>query len=158
MSEDSGGRRLRRSTRVSQRRKQARQRFTEQLAEERDRKRRIERELDHYSSVVEKIADVETEANRRIAGYEQQIRQVQADVEAKTAGLRAEAAVAALRIHEAGRTVEQLAALLTLPSARDARALIRAGRMTAADDSDAHAGLADQPKPGQPDTAGTDGA
>ncbi|MEY8042630.1 hypothetical protein AB8O55_24760 [Saccharopolyspora cebuensis] len=127
-STSTRGRRPRRSTRISQQLERARQRNADQLAAQREREQRVDDALAEFVDAGEHIATEETTCEEKVAALQRRIDQTRAASREKVAGEHARQARAALAIHEAGRTVEQVAELLELRSEKEARRLIAAGR------------------------------
>lgn len=119
--------RARRSTEVSRRLEQARRRNTAQLAEQREWEKRVEGALEVYVSAEERIVESRGECLTRVAALEDEIARLRATADEEELRERAAQARAALTIHEAKRTVEQVAELLDV-SVKEARRLIAAGR------------------------------
>jgi len=132
-SASSSGKQVRRSTEASRRLEQARRRNTLQLAEQREREERVDGALLTYVGAGEKLDAAERECEEMVAEYERKIEQLYADMRVRVSGEQAEQACAALVIHEAGRTVQQVADLLEV-SVKEARRLIAAGRESQASD------------------------
>lgn len=119
--------RARRSTLASRKLEAARQRLANQLAEERDREERIRQALRSFMDAGQKIAATEEACEEKVAELERRIERLREKAQEKVAGAHTEQARAALAMHEAGRTVEQVAELLEV-SQKEARRLIAAGR------------------------------
>ncbi|MDA3644386.1 hypothetical protein LZ318_30760 [Saccharopolyspora indica] len=124
------GRRPRRSARISRQLEEARRRNVQQLAEQRERERRVEGALREFVEAGDAIAMERAACEDRIAVLRRKMEVKQEESEAAVAGERDRQARAALEIHEAGRTVEQVADLLELSGEKEARRLIAAGRRT----------------------------
>jgi hypothetical protein len=156
----SGGHRTRRSTRVSEQLERARRRNIEQLAELRSREEQVERALRDYFVVREKISDATKDSEAKVAHLLRQVEQIRAETGRTVTGLENAAAHAALLIHQAGRTVPQVAELLGVPQ-KSARQLIRTGRTATAverprrpdgadDAADRHQSVPGLPEPDDP--------
>ncbi len=120
----------RRSTAKSQKLEAARTRLAVQLAEERDREKRVLAELEAFLVAEERIAATNAACEAKVAELENRIARQRELARDKTASARRRQAIAALTMHEAGRKVSQVAELLQL-SQREARDLIAAGRAAA---------------------------
>jgi len=171
-------RRARRSTATSRALAEARQRNAEQLATQRAQEQRVWDALEVFFGASDEIAAAEQECQRRVGPHERAIAQLREQLEQTVAGALSVQARAALTIHEADRTVEQVGELLKLGE-KAARRLIAAGRDAAAaenpeDRQEDGAGDADRPRAtnadhlpephprraaagGLPDVAGPDG-
>ncbi|MBQ0927555.1 hypothetical protein [Saccharopolyspora endophytica] len=125
------GRRPRRSTRISQRLERARQRNADQLAEQRWREQRVEDALREFIEAGEAIAAEDAACEAKVAALQRKIDALCAESRERVTGEHTRQAQAALAIHEAGRTVEQVGELLELRSEKEARRLITAGRTAA---------------------------
>ncbi|WNV83150.1 hypothetical protein [Umezawaea sp. Da 62-37] len=134
------GRRARRSTKVSRRLEEARRRNAEQLAAQRDQERRVEDSLAVFFDAGDQLLAEEQECQRRIEPHERAIAKLREQFALVVAERETAQARAALAIHEADRTVEQVGELLGLGE-KAARRLIAAGRDAAA--QEATAGQAD---------------
>jgi hypothetical protein len=119
--------RARRSTAASRKLEEARRRLASQLAEEREREERIKQALREFMAAGERIAVAEEVCEEKVAVLQNRIRRLREQEREKVAGAHGQQARAALMMHEAGRTVEQVADLLAL-SEKKARLLIAAGR------------------------------
>lgn len=124
------GHRARRSTRVSSRLARARERNNRQLVRIRERELRVDRALADYVAAADLVTVAERACAVKVAELEQKIRQVRDDRDRRLADVRAAQARAALTIHDAGRTVFQVAELLEL-SEKVTRQLIKAARTSA---------------------------
>jgi hypothetical protein len=144
--------RARRSTQVSRNLEEARQRLANQLAEEREREERIKQALRGYMAAGEKIAGAELACEEKVAELEKRIARLREQSREKVAGAHTEQARAALTMHEAGRTVEQVAELV-MASQKEARRLIAAGRDADTGKGEEAAGTATQPKEVSPGPA-----
>lgn len=155
-----GGRRPRRSTRVSQRLQHARERNAAQLAAQRDREQRVEKALGAFVDAGELIASEDAACEEKVAALQRKIEQTRADSRERVAGEHARQAQAALAIHEAGRNAAQVAELLELRSEKEARRLIAAGRTQAEQDTEDDASeqedAADDRVPREPEVADAD--
>ncbi len=127
-STTSHSRRGRRSTRISQQLERARQRNADQLAEQRAREQRVEGALAAFVEAGDAIAIEEASCEDKVAAYQRKIDELRAETQTKITDKHTRQALAALAIHEAGRTVDQVADLLELRSEKEARRLIAAGR------------------------------
>ncbi|MEU7529307.1 hypothetical protein AB0A74_26515 [Saccharothrix sp. NPDC042600] len=126
-SAGSGRVRARRSTRVSRKLEAARRRNAEQLARQRAREQRVEEALAEFFLAADQQVTVEEAFRRRIEPHERAIMQARKQRDRLLAEQETAQARAALTIHEADRTVEQVAELLDM-GVKDARRLIAAGR------------------------------
>ena len=125
------GRRPRRSTRISQRLERARQRNADQLAEQKRREQRVEDALREFIEAGEAIATEDAACEEKVAVLQRKIDALRAESQERVTGEHTRQGRAALAIHEAGRTVEQVADLLELRSEKEARRMIAAGRAAA---------------------------
>ncbi|WP_460959123.1 hypothetical protein [Parasphingorhabdus pacifica] len=139
------GKRPRRSTRISQRLERVRQRNADQLAEQRAREERVETALGEFVEAGDAIATEEHACEEKVATYQRKIDELRSETQQKVADQHARQAQAALAIHEAGRTVDQVAELLELRSEKEARRLIAAGREAADPDTSSESPV--QPRP-----------
>ncbi|WP_406690333.1 hypothetical protein REH65_31180 [Saccharopolyspora sp. ID03-671] len=130
-STSTRSRRPRRSSRMSQRLERARQRNADQLAEQKQREQRVEDALREYIEAGEAIATEDAACEEKVAALQRKIDALRAESQERVTGEHTRQAQAALAIHEAGRTVEQVAELLELRSDKEARRLIAAGRADA---------------------------
>lgn len=130
-SKSTRGRRPRRSTRISKRLERARQRNADQLAEQKQREQRVEDALREYIEAGDAIATEDAACEEKVAALHRKIGALRAESQERVIGEHTRQAQAALAIHEAGRTVEQVAELLELRSEKEARRLIAAGRAAA---------------------------
>jgi len=128
------GRRARRSTRVSRELEEARRRNAEQLAQQRDQERRVEDSLATFFDAGDQLVAAEQECRRRIEPHERAIAKLRGQLDLVVTEQETTQALAALAIHEADRTVEQVGELLRLGE-KAARRLIAAGREAAAKDT-----------------------
>lgn len=128
-----GSGRARRSTRVSRRLAEARRRNAEQLARQREQEQRVEDALTVFFDAGDRRVAAEEECQRRVEPHERAIARLREQRDVVVATLEATQARAALTIHEADRTVEQVAELLEMGE-KAARRLIAAGREAAARD------------------------
>lgn len=126
-AETTSTKRARRSTEISRNLEQARQRLASQLAAERDREERLKEALRDFITARQKIAGAEERCEEKVAELQNRIRRLRELAREKIAGAHIEQARAALTMHEAGRTMEQVADLLAL-SQKETRRLIGAGR------------------------------
>lgn len=126
-SEAGSKRRARRSTVVSRRLAAARERYVEQLAQQRENERSVDSSLEVYFLADEKIAAAEQECDRRTAPHELAIARLQEQRDLVVEQHRAEQGRAALAAFEADRTVEQIATLFGVDE-KAARRLIAVGR------------------------------
>ncbi len=140
----------RRSTETSRRLERVRERNARQLAEQRDREKRVNEALRAYVVAGERITTAEEECAAKVAEYERRIDGVRSRTRERVTGHRAEQARAALTIHEGGRTVEQVAELLEM-SRKDARRLIAEGREVGTTDGPSEKAQVAPPEP-QPGT------
>lgn len=140
------GRRARRSTSVSRRLEEARRRNAEQLAKQREQERRVDDALAAFFDAGEQLGTAEKECQRRIEPHERAIEQLRDQFESVVTEQETAQARAALSIHEADRTVEQVGELLGLGE-KAARRLIAQGREAAAKDSAAEQTEVDTPPP-----------
>ncbi|MFI6029454.1 hypothetical protein [Amycolatopsis magusensis] len=124
-------RRARRSTEVSRRLQEARRRDAEQLKAQREKERRVEEGLDAYFTAADLIEAAEQECQRRIEPHERAIAELREQRDAVVAEQETAQGRAALAIHDADRTVEQVGELLELGE-KSARRLIAAGRAATA--------------------------
>lgn len=124
-------RRVRRSVKVSRGLNEARQRHLAQLAEQRDKEKRVDDALTAYYAAEQRIAEVKDEARRKIEPLERAIAQVHEREERLVAEQLAAQGLAALEIHETDLTVEQVGELIGLKE-KAARRLIAVGREAAA--------------------------
>ncbi|WP_034271040.1 hypothetical protein [Haloechinothrix halophila] len=124
--------RARRSTLASRKLEAARQRLANQLAEERDREERIKQALRSFMDAGQKIAAAEEACEEKVAELEKRIERLREKAQENVAGAHTEQTCAALTMHEAGRTMEQVAELLEV-SQKEARRLIAAGREASAE-------------------------
>lgn len=145
----SGRSRVRRSTRVSRQLAEARRRNLEQLARQRAQEQRVEEALAEFFQAADRQAVAEEDCRRRIEPHERAIARARRQRDRLVAEQEEAQARAALAIHEADRTVEQVAELLEL-SVKDARRLIAAGREAAA------TGTATQREDGMPPDSAVD--
>ncbi|TVT23389.1 hypothetical protein FNH05_33035 [Amycolatopsis rhizosphaerae] len=129
--------RARRSTATSRKLEAARERLANQLAEERQREERIKQALRDYMAAGEKIAVAENACEEKVAALTNRIERLREQAREKVAGAHAQQGRSALAMHEAGRTVEQVADLLAV-SEKKARQLIAAGRDAAGQAVAAH--------------------
>lgn len=130
-STSTRGRRPRRSTRISQRLERARQRNADQLAEQKQREQRVEDGLREFIEAGEAIAAEDAACEEKVAALQRKIDALRAESRERVSSAHTRQAQAALAIHEAGRTVEQVADLLELRSEKEARRMIAAGRAAA---------------------------
>ncbi|GGM67761.1 hypothetical protein GCM10012275_42960 [Longimycelium tulufanense] len=121
------GRRRRRAPKVVRQLERARERNARQLAEQRQREQRVEQALGAFIAAGEQIEAVEQRLQEKVREHETKVSRLREAAEQKVSGARVARARAALAIHEAGRTVEQVADLLEV-SQREARRLIAVGR------------------------------
>ncbi len=128
-------RRARRSTQASRKLAEARQRNAAQLAAQREQEQRVEGALDAFFGAGDQIAAAEDDCRRKIEPHERAIAQLREQSEQTVAGALTVQARAALTIHEADRTVEQVGDLLGLGE-KATRRMIAAGRDAAAEDSE----------------------
>lgn len=119
--------RARRSTATSRKLEEARRRLARQLAEERGREERIKRALREFMTAGEKIAAAEKACEEKVTELQNRIKRLRDQAAEKVVGAHTQQARAALTMHEAGRTVEQVADLLAV-SEKKARQLIATGR------------------------------
>jgi hypothetical protein len=124
-------RRVRRSTRASRELAEARQRNAAQLAAQREQEQRVDAALDAFFGAGDQIAAAQDDCQRKIEPHERAITQLREQLDQTVAGALSVQAQAALTIHEADRTVEQVGELLRLGE-KAARRLIAAGRDAAA--------------------------
>lgn len=122
---------MRRSTRVTKQLEQLRERETAQRAEEEDRRRRLDQGMRDYAAAAAVIADKEESAQRKIDGLRARIVRLEEEMGAALSESRDRQARAVLEIHQAGKTVQQVAELLNL-SAKRTRQLIKDGRRVVA--------------------------
>jgi hypothetical protein len=145
----------------------ARERHQKQRAAERDAEKRVDAGLRDYVKATERVAAAEAavegkvaELENRKAELDRRITETREGLVSKTAGLRGQQAAAVLSIHEAGRTVEQIAELLDVPRKRT-RALLNEARTTGGDTAgsgaDAEAAAGDGGAPGLPGDGAGDG-
>ncbi|GAB3162204.1 hypothetical protein GCM10027258_80830 [Amycolatopsis stemonae] len=129
-------RRGRRSTRVSQQLEAARKRNAEQLAKQRQQEEAVEAALAKFFDAGDQIAAADEDCQRKVEPHEQAIAQLRAQRDELLAAQEAEQGLAALAMHEADRTVEQVGELLGLgekatrrliATGREARAKLEAG-------------------------------
>lgn len=137
-------RRARRPTRISRQLAEARERNAAQLARQREQEKAVDEALAEFFGAGEQIAAAEADTQRKIEPHERAIAQLREQLEQTVGGAQAAQARAALTIHEADRTVEQVGELLGLGE-KAARRLISAGRDAAttaatdqSDDEDGH--------------------
>lgn len=146
MSESTprGGRKPRRSTRVSQNLERARQRNAEQLAEQKKREQLVEDNLLEFVDAGASIAAEQAALEDRLAVLHRKIDHVRAASMDRVAGEHARQAAAAWAIHEhGGRSAAQVAELLELRSEKEARRLINTGRTGTANQYTRRAGATD---------------
>jgi hypothetical protein len=151
-------RRARRPTRISRQLAEARERNAAQLTRQREQEKAVEEALAEFFGAGEQIAAAEADTQRKIEPHERAIAQLREQLGQTVGGAEAAQARAALTIHEADRTVEQVGELLGLGE-KAARRLISAGRdaATAADTDqsddedgdDASGGPAPESDPGE---------
>lgn len=122
-----GRRRARRSTRVSRQLAEARKRNAEQLAKQRKQEETVEEALASFFDASDQIAAADDECQRRIEPHERAIAQLREQRDLLVADQEQARGLAALAIHEADRTVEQVGELLGLGE-KPARRLITTGR------------------------------
>jgi hypothetical protein len=122
-----GRRRARRSTRVSRELEAARKRNAEQLAAQRRQEEAVEAALAEFFVAGDEIAAADEDCRRRVEPHERAIAQLRQERDARVASQEQAQGLAALAIHEADRTVEQVGELLGLGE-KPARRLIAAGR------------------------------
>lgn len=132
---EHGKRRPRRSTQVSQQLARARQRNAAQLVEQRAQEQRVEEGLDAFMRAEAEVTAVEEDCEEKVTRLQRKIDALRGEAERKSAGARTRQARAALAIHRAGRTVPQVADLLSL-SEKAARRLIAAGSEAEAEGDD----------------------
>lgn len=120
-------RRGRRSTRVSQRLEEARRRNAAQLAKQREQEKVVEAALAEFFDAGDRIAVAEEDCQRRVEPHERAIARLRQQRDELVAAQEEAQSLAALAIHEADRTVEQVGELLGLGE-KAARRLIAAGR------------------------------
>jgi DNA-directed RNA polymerase specialized sigma24 family protein len=120
-------RRARRSTRISQPLAEARERNAAQLAGVRQQEKAVDNALAAFFDAGEQIASAKADCQHKIEPHERAIAQLRERLRETLAGWEKAQARAALTIHEAGRTVEQVGELLGLGE-KAARRLIAAGR------------------------------
>lgn len=125
-------RRARRSTEVSRELDAARDRYLAQLAEQRDKEKRVDDALARYYEAGLRISEAEEAASRKIEPLERAIAQIHEQREQLVTEQRAAQGLAALEIHETDLTVKQVGQLVGLKE-KPARQLIAAGRQAAAD-------------------------
>jgi hypothetical protein len=122
-----GRRRARRSTEVSRALEAARKRNAEQLAKQRQQEETVLAALGTFFDAGDQIAAAEAECRRRVQPHEQAIAQLHEQRDKAVAAHGEAQGLAALEIHEADRTVEQVGELLGLGE-KAARRLIATGR------------------------------
>jgi hypothetical protein len=105
----------------------ARERNNRQLAELRDREQRVERALRDYFAATEKAESVEQSYVHKIERLRTQIDDLRAESAARVDQVRDGQARALFVLHDAGRTVKQVAELVDVPE-KVARHLIGVGR------------------------------
>ncbi|UUV32092.1 hypothetical protein NQK81_01205 [Amycolatopsis roodepoortensis] len=120
-------RRVRRSTKVSLKLEAARQRDAEQQAEQRAKDEAVQKALEVYFDADGEIDEAARECQRRAAPHERAITRLRKERDERVADQEAVQAMAALAMHEADRTIEQVGELLG-KGEKAARALIAAGR------------------------------
>ncbi|WP_370973890.1 hypothetical protein [Amycolatopsis sp. cg9] len=120
-------RRGRRSTRVSQQLEAARKRNAEQLAKQRQQEEAVEAALAKFFDAGDQIAAADADCQRKVEPHEQAIAQLRTQRDELVAAQEAEQGLAALAMHEADRTVEQVGELLGLGE-KATRRLIATGR------------------------------
>lgn len=122
-----GRRRARRSTRVSKQLAAARERNAEQLARQRQQEEDVEAALGEFFDAGDQIAAAEEECRKRVEPHERAIEQLRRQRDEQVATQEGAQGLAALAIHEADRTVEQVGELLGLGE-KPTRRLIATGR------------------------------
>lgn len=128
-SASRGGRRARRSTRVSQSLQKARERNAEQLAAQKEREQLVEDNLVEFVDAGEIIAAEHAALEDKLDALRRKIDHVRAESEQRVVGQHSRQAAAAWAIHEhGGRSAAQVAELLELRSEKEARRLIKTGR------------------------------
>ncbi|MEB3372445.1 hypothetical protein [Saccharopolyspora mangrovi] len=144
-----GGRRPRRSTRVSQDLERARQRNAEQLAEQKKREQLVEDSLVEFVDAGVVIAAEQAALEDKVAVLHRKIDQARAESTERVAGEHARQAAAAWAIHEhGGRSAAQVAELLELRSEKEARRLIHTGRTGAVNQDSTGPGATGEQEPG----------
>lgn len=133
------GKRVRRSTKTSERLQRARERQNEQLAEQKAREKRVRDAMRAFIDADEQRAEVEEAGQAKVADLERKIEEVNAETAAKVAGVRASQERSVWEMSQAGRTAEQIAELLEL-SVKETRRLLTAGRKAAKGDDSGSAG------------------
>ncbi|GAA2678830.1 MULTISPECIES: hypothetical protein [Actinosynnema] len=133
-STKSGRGRTRRSTRVSRQLELARQRNAAQLARQREQEQAVEQSLQVFFDAADQQVAAEEDCRQRIEPHERAIAQLREQRDRVLAQQERNQALAALAIHEADRTVEQVAELLGLGE-KAARRLIAVGRAALAEDA-----------------------
>lgn len=126
-------RRVRRPTRISQQLAAARERNAAQLARQRAQEEQVDGALAAFFDAGEQIAAAQADTQRKIEPHERAIEQLREQLGETVSGAEAAQARAALAIHEADRTVDQVGELLGLGE-KAARRLIAAGREAAEQD------------------------
>lgn len=129
-SGDEDGSRVRRATRVSRVLERARERNNRQLVVLREREQRVELALREYVAATEQVAAVEHSFEDRLSRLAAKMDEVRAERDSRLGDTRDARARAVFAIHDAGRTVKQVADLLEL-SEKAARQLIGQGRTVA---------------------------
>jgi hypothetical protein len=129
MVEQSTGadRRARRSTRVSRQLAAARDRNNKQLVAIREREVLVDQALRDYVAASEEVVVADQVCQDKVAQLEQRIKEARTLRDDQVARTQATQAHAVAAIHDAGRTVKQVAELLAL-SEKATRQLLKDGR------------------------------
>lgn len=143
----------RRPTKISRQLADARERNAAQLARQREQEKTVDKALAEFFGAGEQIATAKADAQRKIEAHERAIVQLREQLGHTVAGAEAAQARAALTIHEANRTVDQVGELLELGE-KATRRLIAAGRDAVASasdqgDEDGLGGAATKPGPAE---------
>ncbi|HET6285775.1 MAG TPA: hypothetical protein VFG15_03360 [Amycolatopsis sp.] len=118
---------MRRSTKVSQQLEEARQRYADQQAKQREQEQVVDAALAAYFDAAGRITAAETECRRRAVPHERAIERLRTTRNQVMAAEEEEQGLAALALSEAERTVEQISELLG-QSRESTRRLIGVGR------------------------------